>query len=104
MQKIVKFQAQKQIVKSHVIDIFTSEDKENISLCIFHYLTLYYMINCFIKEPRQFLSRHSCLPPGYKAVSGSCGQGLIMPQDKREGCDMSIVETLAPTWICYISS
>jgi hypothetical protein len=31
-QKIVKFHAQKQIGKSHVIDIFTSEDMENISL------------------------------------------------------------------------
>jgi hypothetical protein len=31
--------------KSHVIDIFTSEDMENISLCIFQYLTLYYIIN-----------------------------------------------------------
>jgi hypothetical protein len=27
--------------KSHVIDIFTSKDLENISLCIFQYLTLY---------------------------------------------------------------
>jgi hypothetical protein len=41
-QKIVKFHAQKQIRKSHVIDIFTSEDMENISLCIFQYLTLLY--------------------------------------------------------------
>jgi hypothetical protein len=41
-QKIVKFHAQKQIGKSHVIDIFTSEDMENISLCIFQYLTLLY--------------------------------------------------------------
>jgi hypothetical protein len=40
-QKIVKFHAQKQIGKSHVIDIITSEDVENISLCIFQYLTLY---------------------------------------------------------------
>ena len=39
-QKIVKFHAQKLIGKSHVIDIFTSEDMENISLCIFQYLTL----------------------------------------------------------------
>jgi hypothetical protein len=36
---------QKQIGKSHVIDIFTSEDMENISLCIFQYLTLYYIAN-----------------------------------------------------------
>jgi hypothetical protein len=43
-QKNVKFHAQKQIGKSHVIDIFTSEDMENISLCIFQYLTLYYII------------------------------------------------------------
>jgi hypothetical protein len=43
-QKIVKFHAQKQIGKSHVIDMFTSEDMENISLCIFQYLTLYYII------------------------------------------------------------
>jgi hypothetical protein len=41
-QKIVKFHAQKQIGKSHLIDIFTSEDMENMSLCIFQYLTLYY--------------------------------------------------------------
>jgi hypothetical protein len=41
-QKIVKFHAQKQIGKSHVIDIFTGEDMENISLCIFQYLTLVY--------------------------------------------------------------
>jgi hypothetical protein len=43
-QKIVKFHAQKQTGKSHPIDIFTSEDMENISLCIFQYLTLYYII------------------------------------------------------------
>ena len=29
----------------HVIDIFTSEDMENILLCIFRYLTAYYIIN-----------------------------------------------------------
>jgi hypothetical protein len=29
-----------------VIDIFTSEDMENISLCIFQYLTVNYIINC----------------------------------------------------------
>jgi hypothetical protein len=34
-QKIVKFHAQKQIGKSQMIAIFTSEDMENISLCIF---------------------------------------------------------------------
>jgi hypothetical protein len=44
----MKFHAQKQIGKSHVIDIFTSEDMENISLSIFQYLTLYYIINSFI--------------------------------------------------------
>jgi hypothetical protein len=47
-QKIVKFHAQKQIGKGHVIDIFTSEDMENISLCIFQYHTLYYIIMTFI--------------------------------------------------------
>jgi hypothetical protein len=40
----MKFHAQKQIGKSHMIDIFTSEDMEVISLCIFQYLTLYYAI------------------------------------------------------------
>jgi hypothetical protein len=44
-QKIVKFPAQKQIGKSHMINIFTSEHMENISLCIFQHLTLYYIIN-----------------------------------------------------------
>jgi hypothetical protein len=39
-QKIVKFHAQKQIGKSHVIDISTSENMENISLYIFQYLTV----------------------------------------------------------------
>ena len=34
--------------KSHVIDIFTSEDMENMSLRIFQYLTLYYIINSYI--------------------------------------------------------
>ena len=42
-QKTVNFHAQKQIGKSHVIDIFASEDMENISLCIFQYFTLYYI-------------------------------------------------------------
>jgi hypothetical protein len=28
-----------------MIDIFTSEDMENMSLCIYQYLTLYYIIN-----------------------------------------------------------
>jgi hypothetical protein len=48
-QKIVKFHAQKQIGKSHVIDILTSEDIENMSLymCILQYLTLYYIINIY---------------------------------------------------------
>jgi hypothetical protein len=61
-QKIVKFQAQKQIGKSHVIDIFTSEDMENISLFIFQYLTLYYIINklilyspCNTQSPRNYI-------------------------------------------------
>ena len=44
----MEFHAQKQIGKSHVIDIFTSEDMENISLCIFQYLTLDYIINVYI--------------------------------------------------------
>jgi hypothetical protein len=43
-QNILKFHAQKQIGKSHVIDIITSEDMENISLCFFQCLTLYYII------------------------------------------------------------
>ena len=47
-QKIVKFHAQKQIGKSHMIDILTSEDMENMSLRIFQYLTLYYIINSYI--------------------------------------------------------
>jgi hypothetical protein len=47
-QKIVKFHAQKQIGKCHVIDIFASADMENISLCIFQYLTLYYIINVYM--------------------------------------------------------
>ena len=32
----------------HVIDIFTSEDMENISLCIFQYLTVNYIINNYM--------------------------------------------------------
>jgi hypothetical protein len=63
-QKIVKFHAQKQIGKSHVIDIFTSEDMENISLCIFQYLTLYYIINNLV--PR------ACDP-----WEGNKGSGII---------------------------
>jgi hypothetical protein len=38
-EKIVKFHAQKQIGKSHVIDIFTSEDME-ISHCVFFSISL----------------------------------------------------------------
>ena len=49
-KKIVKFHAQKQIGKSRVIDIFTNEDMENISLCIFQYLTLYYIINISVSH------------------------------------------------------
>jgi hypothetical protein len=33
--------------KSHVINILTSEDMENMSLRIFQYLTLYYIINLY---------------------------------------------------------
>jgi hypothetical protein len=41
---IIKPQAKNCInTKSHVIDIFTSEDMENMSLCISQYLTLYYI-------------------------------------------------------------
>jgi hypothetical protein len=58
-EKIVKFHDQKQIGKSHVIDIFTSEDMENISLCIFQYLTLYYIIKDQISGLR--FGRHSLL-------------------------------------------
>jgi hypothetical protein len=48
-QNIVKFHAQKQIWKSHVIDIFTSEDMEKShALCIFQYLTLYYIIKYYM--------------------------------------------------------
>ena len=47
-QKSLNFHAQKQIGKRHVIDIFTSEDMENISLCSFQYLTLYYIIKLYI--------------------------------------------------------
>jgi hypothetical protein len=39
-QKIVKFHAQKQIGKSHVIDNFTSEDMENIAHCVFFRISL----------------------------------------------------------------
>ena len=35
--------------KRHVIDIFTSEDMENISLCIFQYRTLYYILKTYTK-------------------------------------------------------
>jgi hypothetical protein len=52
-QKIVKFHAQRQIGKSHVMDIFTSEDMENISLYIFQYLTLYYIINNTLTLPSE---------------------------------------------------
>ena len=45
------FQANVAILKTnllagngHVIGTFTSEDMENISLCIFRYLTVYYII------------------------------------------------------------
>jgi hypothetical protein len=55
-QKIVKFHAQKQIGKSHVIDIFTSEDMENISLCVFQYLTLYYLSKYHIRKLIRFNS------------------------------------------------
>ena len=54
-QKLVRFQTSVAILRTnllagndHVIDIFTSEDMENISLCIFRYLTVYYTINQFI--------------------------------------------------------
>jgi hypothetical protein len=53
-QKIVKFHTQKQTGRSHVIDIFTSEDMENISLCIFQYLTLYHIINPHNKRLKYF--------------------------------------------------
>ena len=33
-----------------MIDIFTSEDMENMSLCISQYLTLYYIIRHFIGD------------------------------------------------------
>jgi hypothetical protein len=43
----VKFHAQKQIVKLSRDRYFHCEDMENISLCIFQYLTLYYVINIY---------------------------------------------------------
>ena len=57
-QKIVKFHAQKQIGKSHVIDIFTIVIWK-ISLCIFQYLTFYYII----------ISMHIC----HLAMLSACG-------------------------------
>jgi hypothetical protein len=61
----VKFHAQKQIGKSHVIDIFTSEDMENISLCIFQYFTLYKIIKLIYASQRVFINlvlhRHVCI-------------------------------------------
>ena len=56
----MKFHAQKQIGKSHVIHIFTSEDMENISRCIFQYLTLYYIINIeYLKLDLNKLHEHN---------------------------------------------
>jgi hypothetical protein len=56
-QKVVKFHAQKQIGKSHVIDIFTIEDMENISLRIFQYFTLYYIIKLYYSNHNYFSSK-----------------------------------------------
>jgi hypothetical protein len=52
--------------KSHVIDIFTSEDMENMSLCIFQYLTVYYVIKFIIFVGQRLfinlvLHRHVCI-------------------------------------------
>jgi hypothetical protein len=44
-----------------VIDIFTSEDMENISLCISQYLTLYYIMYEYAPPPP---------PPNYRSSYG----------------------------------
>jgi hypothetical protein len=41
--------------QSHVIDILTSEDMENMSLCISQYLTLYYIINIYRVSQKKVL-------------------------------------------------
>ena len=52
----MKFHAQKQIgLKKSRVDIFTSEDMENISLCIFQYLTLYYIIKLYMNAEKYFI-------------------------------------------------
>jgi hypothetical protein len=56
-KKIVQFHAQKQIGKSHVSDIFSSEDimENTVSYCVFQYLTFYYIINIIMR-----LFMHAC--------------------------------------------
>jgi hypothetical protein len=44
-----------------VIDIFTSEDLENISLCIFQYFTLYYIIYSDIEATDYMLYHEYCM-------------------------------------------
>jgi hypothetical protein len=51
-QKVVKFHAQKQIGKSHVIDIFIGEDMENMWLCIFSVSLYYIIINNYSPKAR----------------------------------------------------
>jgi hypothetical protein len=78
-QKIVKFHTQKQIGKSHVIDIFTSEDMENISLKFWmefsvgrtgdRHLSLTPKTHCFtcvIQNVSEFVAvgKHSGFPEG----------------------------------------
>ena len=76
----MKFHTQKQIGKSHVIDIFTSEDMENISLCIFQYLTLYYIINILIGFPKEFDEFGNCL---LVKLKGQCHGSTTHPKYAR---------------------
>jgi hypothetical protein len=75
-QKILKFHAQKQIGKSYMIDIFTSEDMENISLCSFPYLTLYQQENV-IKYPCPY--RDTKTNSDVARGRGGAGQGSGSP-------------------------
>ncbi len=47
LTKVAIFKTKLLAGNDHVIDIFTSEDMENISLCIFQYLTVNYIINIY---------------------------------------------------------
>ena len=81
----------------HAIDIFTSEDMENILLCIFRYLTAYYIINSYTGTCTHPSSSGANRHPAYIVQGGPCIVLLeLWPETRRWSQNKVLNKTLVP--------